>query len=173
MKDYKHICDLSWCKIHSKCIFSNAETSLKADAYEAKIGHEINSNIVLCYHEKERIEFPKEQPIFKVKEPIIKRIQNNFKVNTSLQENKRMLCENQKCKRGNPVSVVRHNDDIDLCQNCNDLIHYYKTNHELARYFNSKTKIIKLLNCLRELENETNDKSMESEKYIYVAPMVA
>lgn len=151
MNDCKNICDLEWCKKHSKCIFSNAVNDLKANPVEIKVGHEINAHVIPCYHKNTALQYKQDPQLLKVKQPILK--------TTSLTgSDKKELCENPKCKEGNPESIVQHNNNINLCKSCNDLIHYHQSNHELARYFNSKNKTIKLLGCIRELEKETNEK---------------
>ena len=166
MNDCKNICDLEWCKKHSSCIFKNAESSLKVSSYEVKTGQEINANVILCYQKQgiglevkrePKPELVKVKQLYKVKRSV-KKTQPVLRTLSVIESFKKELCENPKCKSGNPESVVRHNNDINLCKSCNDLIHYHQSNHELARYFNSKTKIIKLLGCIRELEKETNDK---------------
>lgn len=140
MSDYKHICDFNYCKIHQTCLYKNAATVLRNHGCSAKVGHEVNANIITCYQKE-----------------LDTSVYGDAKV-ISITKDKKELCENPKCKSGNPESVVRHNNDINLCKSCNDLIHYHQSNHELARYFNSKNKIIKLLGCIRELEKETNEK---------------
>ena len=59
-------------------------------------------------------------------------------------------CENPYCKE---ESEVRHNNFINLCVKCNDLIHH-RSHYELAVYFNSYNKIVKLLGALYEINNE-------------------
>jgi len=163
MNQYKHICNLEYCKRNSTCIFKNAESVLKSDAYEVELGNKVNSDIILCYQKEDIGLEPKiESEIVKPvkKKAVIKRIEdsdNSWDVYLALNKDKSKLCENPKCKLGNPVSEIRHNDEINLCKHCNDLLHLWKTNHELARYFNSKTKIIKLLSFIRELEKENNE----------------
>jgi len=147
MDNYKHICDLSYCKKNGKCIFQNAISVLKSNSYEVKLGREINSDIIICYQKEDIGLDTKQEPI---KQSVIK----NIEVTKS--KTGQYRCENPKCKLGNPLTDIRHNNDINLCNNCNDLIHQWKTNHELAKHFNSKTKIIKLLGCIRELEKENN-----------------
>lgn len=44
------ICKHNWCKIHKTCIYKNAQTHLKTNAYESAIGEERNADIVLCYN---------------------------------------------------------------------------------------------------------------------------
>lgn len=158
MNQYKHICDLAYCSKHQECMFKNATSILKSSSYIVALGEEDYSNRILCY-QKEDIGFGINE-----NKQVIKRVEDSddsWNVHLLLSKNRKELCENPKCKLGNPVSEIRHNGDINLCKSCNDFIHKYKTNHELALYFNSKTKIIKLLSCIRELEKENNENKNE------------
>jgi len=130
MSNYKKICNLEYCKRHSKCIFHNAESTLKANAYEVSLGADKHSGILVCYQKEDiglKEESKPEQIV--VKQPIIKRVEDSddsWEVHLTLQKNKGQQphCQNPNCK-----SVANE------------------------RYFNSKPKILNLLSVIYELNN--------------------
>lgn len=174
MNKCKHICDLSYCKIHSICIFKNAESSLKNDAYIAAIGEKEYSDRIICY-KKEDVNFFNEQ----IKEPIIEKTDtknknkpiriSSFKtksvrgliplvnINKNTSPNKLIRCANIYC--GTCENLTRHHlipkryragvpnagRIIYLCVDCHKKVHNLKSNSELSKSYNTKQAIIELL----------------------------
>lgn len=139
MNKSNHICSLSYCKIHSQCIFKNAESLLKSDAHIVALGVAECSDRILCY-EKENI-FPNYLKL----EPA----NDNVFVSTPVKE-----CVKCSSKNNLKYHYFPRNPRILLCKDCDYKIHQYKSNHDLARYFNSKTKIVSLLNIIGEIEKQ-------------------
>ena len=156
MSNYKKICNLEYCKRHSKCIFHNAESTLKANAYEVSLGADKHSGILVCYQKEDiglKEESKPEQIV--VKQPIIKRVEDSddsWEVHLTLQKNKGQQphCQNPNCKS---VANERYINRINLCHKCIALILENRSQYELAKYFNSKPKILNLLSVIYELNN--------------------
>jgi hypothetical protein len=128
---------------------------LKANAYEVSLGADKHSGILVCY-QKEDIglkEEAKPDPIV-VKHPIIKRVEDSddsWRFELSLREKSRAVyCDNLTCKN---VADLKYRDNLHLCYKCLDTLREHRTNFELARYFNSKNKILKLFSAIDEITN--------------------
>lgn len=164
MNQNKHICNLEYCKKHSKCIFHNAISSLKASAYEVSLGSEKHSDIIVCYQKEDIGLEPKRVPEVKP-EAVIKRVEDSdssWAVHLALDKIKKENighphCENPSC---NALADLKYNDKLYLCFKHLDLLRSYKSNHELARYFSHRHQLVKLLKSIQELEAPSKEKTV-------------
>lgn len=152
MGQYKHICNLEYCKKHSKCIFHNVISSLKANAYEVSLGGEKHSDIIICY-QKEDV-FPVDsKPESKLKVvPAVKSEDSEWReiLPVLLSKSEQPHCENPSC---NSLADLKYNGKVHLCFKCLDSLREHKSNHELARYFKHKYQVVKLLKVIDEFNN--------------------
>lgn len=144
MSNFKKICDLSWCKMHNKCIFHNVESSLKADAYKVALGSKVNADIIICY-QKEDIGLSNGSKV-----PAKEIVEGEREILEPKPKCNQIHCESPHCSS---VADIRFNDKVNLCYSCLDLLRRWKTNRELAVHFGQRHRLIKLLKTLNELEN--------------------
>jgi hypothetical protein len=98
-------------------------------------------------------------PTLKKKKKMIKQVEDSgeiLNVHLALQDKRSHLCcESPKCYS---VADMKLHGKIYLCYKCLDLLRAWKTNYELAKYFNSKGKIRKLLMVIDELTHPQRKK---------------
>ena len=136
----KHICNVDYCRIHSACIFKHAEPALKADSYIVALDARECADRIACY-DKENV-----LPTTYLK---LAPVRNIF-------SSDRPVRSCVKCNATDKLEdyYFTRSPKILLCQDCTSKLHRYKSHHELARYFDSKTKIVSLLRCIEEIEKE-------------------
>lgn len=157
----KHICSLDYCKIHQRCIFTNATADLKRDAYIIAVDETESSNRILC-HQNADI-FPEERNEFVDTSKVIvsleiprkkRKIKTKIKVDKSGQV---IRCSNIYC--GTDSNITRHhlipnpyrrgvpggNATIPLCEQCHKRVHRLKTNKQLAFFYNTRSAVMELL----------------------------
>jgi hypothetical protein len=145
MDENKHICNLTWCEQHRECFYRNKNQS--AVSYTGEI---------FCYHKNWTESLHKEQEI---KTPVIKRVEDsddswNFGQAVRAKVSQ-PHCENPSC---NSIADLKYNDKVNLCYKCLDSLRSHRSNYELAIYFGSKIKVLKLLKVIQELEAPVKEK---------------
>lgn len=143
-------------------MFKNATSVLKASRYEI-VSLEENVS-VLCY-QKEDIGLNKKE-----EKPVIKRIEDSDdSLNFGLVVREKMSvphCQNPKCYS---VADLNYSGKIYLCYKCLDSLREHRSNYELARFFNSKEKILKLLTVIDEWNHPQRKKEVIRCTNIYCA----
>lgn len=165
MEQYKHICELEYCKKHSQCVFKNATSLLKSDSYIVALGSEEYHDRILCYQKEDiglaplrsedslstwavTVSLRKKQKEEKEKGTYEK---TNYKTGEVIR------CSNIYCGTTDRITqhhlipnpyrkgVVGGNRKIPLCWTCHSRVHNLKSNKQLALHFNTKQSVLGLL----------------------------
>lgn len=172
MNQYKHICNLEYCKKHSLCIFKNAEDDLRSDAYIISLGEKVCSDRIIC-HQKQDIGLEDKKPSsIEIKmntdgtcrllyrpshQKAVRGLVPLININRNTSNTQLIRCSNIYC--GTSKELTRHHlipkryragvtnagRIIYLCVDCHKKVHNLKSNYELATHYNTKQAVVELL----------------------------
>lgn len=129
--------------MHQACLYKNASSALKGNPCEAKVGDELNANIIACYRNG------LDTSVYANSSDDVWDTELQLRINRS--KSSQPHCENPKC---NSVAETRFSGEIFLCFKCVDLLREWKTNHELGTIFRRKNKLVKLFKLIDEQINQ-------------------